>query len=357
MKKSRPLKIISCFVGAFFVAACTESSRQNKFSRSLLVGVDYESVGDSYTFQSTLEARDEVKLSAQVIGRIKSIDVQEGSQVKKNQLLYTLDQANAKKLLEAQQAKAKFDANDAKKYDYLRERGVIPEMVRNQFQTKAESSKALAEALKADLDYRNITSPIDGVVSSIGIKVGSVTNIGEPIFSIIDNSKLEARVSIPLSLSKNIRIDQPVYLYSKQTGREIQSGRINFISPLADKSTQTFLVKAILINNEGRLMHNQNVTLKIKAPNRRRLVIPDQAIFRDSGQAFVIKAVSLKHARKILNSEIKVPKKFSGLIAMQTPIQAISLGNSQSEVVSGLQNGDQIVAKNPRLISNGSLID
>ena len=83
MKKSRPLKIISCFVGAFFVAGCTESSRQNKFSRSLLVGVDYESVGDSYTFQSTLEARDEVKLSAQVIGRIKSIDVQEGSQVKK----------------------------------------------------------------------------------------------------------------------------------------------------------------------------------------------------------------------------------------------------------------------------------
>lgn len=357
MRRNPRLPAICLLIAStVLLIACGNNQVKNGQSRLSLVAVNAKPVSDWYTFQSTLEAKNEVKLSSQVVGRIKTIDVQEGSRVNKDQLLYTLDQTNARELLEAQQAKAQLDAIYARKYEYLRQRGVISQTVRDEYHTKAASSEALQKALKAALDYRVITSPMNGIVSSIDIKVGNVAEIGEPIFSIIDNSLLEARVNVPLSLSSVIKINQPVYLESKEGSHQVLRGRINFISPLADRSTQTFLVKALFENASGELRHHENITIKIKGPSRRRLLIPDQSIFRNSGQAFVFKAVSLEEAQNLLKRRVKIPKGFTGLISVQTPIEVVALGNGYSEVTSGLQDGNQIVAKNPGLISNGALI-
>jgi RND family efflux transporter MFP subunit len=350
----KPVLIIT---STLVITGCVSNNNSAIIHDFSVVTATSKPTNNVFTFQSTLEAKDNVKLAAQVVGRIRSVDVQEGNQVNKGQLLYTLEQMNEKKLKEAQIAKARLDTKNAQRYVYLNEQGAVSKKTRDEYVTKAESSLALKESLKALQDYKIITSPIKGTVTSIDIKQGSITSIGEPIFNIIDNSVLEARVNIPVSLSGIIQMNEPVALLSKQGGRRIGEGRISFISPSINKGTQTFLIKALFMNQRGKLKHHQKVTVEIQGDSQTSLLIPSQSVFRNAGQDFVFKAVGIKEAEQRLGRKINTPKGFTGRITVQTPIEVVTRGNGQSEVISGLQAGDKIVAENPRLLSNGMLIN
>ncbi len=335
------------------ITGCTNSNNKAVVSKIDITTVMMMPTNSIYTFQSTLEAKDNVRLAAQVVGRIRSIDAQEGGQVKKGQQLYTLEQIYEKKLKEAQGATAKLNAINAKRYAFLNQQGAISDKMKDEYIASAEYSQAIQESLNAMQGYKIINSPINGTVTSIDIKKGSITSIGEPIFNIIDNSVLEARVSIPVSFSDIIAINKPVDLLSRQGGIKIGEGRISFISPSVNKSTQTFLVKALFDNNVGRLKHHEKVTVEIQGDSRNCMLIPARSVFRTAGQAFVFKAVGIAEAQKLLNRKIKTSKGFKGLITVQTPIEVIPRGDGQLEVLSGLKAGDKIVAGNPRLLSNG----
>ena len=350
-------KPLFIFVSLLLFAGCKNGSRKDEISNVSLTTAITKPTNKTYTFQSTLEAKDNVRLAAQVVGRIRSIDVQEGGQVRKGQLLYTLEQIYEKKLKEAQTAKAKLNAKNARRYEFLNQQGAISDKMKDEYVASAEYSQAIQESFNAMQGYKIINSPIKGTVTSIDVKQGSITSIGEPIFNIIDNSTLEARVSIPVSFSDIIQINKPVDLFSRQGGLKIGEGRISFISPSINKGTQTFLVKALFDNNKGTLKHHEKVTVKIQGESENGVLIPTGSIFRSAGQAFVFKAVSVEEAQKLLDRQIKTKKGFKGLIVIQTPIEVVSHSRGESEVLSGLKAGDKIVAENHHLLSNGAPIN
>ena len=344
-------------VSILLFTGCANGNREGAISNVSFTTAITKPTNKTYTFQSTLEAKDNVRLAAQVVGRIRTIDVQEGEQVQKGQILYTLEQIYEKKVKEAQATIAKLNAKNARRYEFLNQQGAISDKMKDEYVTSAEYSQAIQESLNAMQGYKIINSPIKGTVTAIDIKQGSITSIGEPIFNIINNSTLEARISIPVSFSDIIQINKPVDLFSRQGGLKIGEGRISFISPSIDKGTQTFLVKALFDNNKGRLKHHEKVTVKIQSGSRNGLLIPTRSIFRTAGQAFVFKAVGVEEAQKLLNREIKTRKGFQGLIAVQTPIKVVSEGKGESKVLSGLKDGDKIVADNQHLLSNGRPIN
>ena len=65
------------------ITGCTNSNNKAVVSKIDIATVMMMPTNSIYTFQSTLEAKDNVRLAAQVVGRIRSIDAQEGGQVKK----------------------------------------------------------------------------------------------------------------------------------------------------------------------------------------------------------------------------------------------------------------------------------
>ena len=98
----KPVLII---VSILLFTGCANGNREGAISGVNFTTAITKPTSKTYTFQSTLEAKDNVRLAAQVVGRIRSIDVQEGGQVQKGQILYTLEQIYEKKLKEAQAAK------------------------------------------------------------------------------------------------------------------------------------------------------------------------------------------------------------------------------------------------------------
>jgi len=165
-------------------------------------------------------AREVVSIQPQVSGRILKIHFTDGSNVKKGDLLFTIDtrpfeaslrqaQANVskdlalKKQAEANLAKdlaqSKYGDIEAKRYATLVEQGVVSREQYDQIRSNAESLKATVEAdraaihsaeesikvdtaavdsAKVELSYCYIRSPIDGRAGQRQVDIGNVVNPG-----------------------------------------------------------------------------------------------------------------------------------------------------------------------------------
>ena len=165
-------------------------------------------------------AREVVSIQPQVSGRITKIHFTDGANVRKGDMLFTIDtrpfeaalsQAQAavakdialKKQAEANMnrdlAQARWDALQVKRYGQLVSAGVVPREQYEQLSATAESSKATVEAdraavhsadesikvdnaavdrAKVDLSYCYIRAPIDGRAGQRLVDVGNVINPG-----------------------------------------------------------------------------------------------------------------------------------------------------------------------------------
>ena len=167
-------------------------------------------------------AREVVSIQPQVSGRITKIHFTDGANVKKGQLLFTIDtrpfeaslrqaQANLskdsalKKQAEANLAReiaqAKWGLSQVERYRVLVEQGVVPREQYEQFRANYDSLKANVEAARAavrsadetmkvdaaaiesakvQLSYSYIRSPIDGRAGQRLVDIGNVVNPGGP---------------------------------------------------------------------------------------------------------------------------------------------------------------------------------
>ena len=161
---------------------------------------------------ATLDGFVNANINAQVQGYIISRDYQEGSLVKKGDLLFQIDPrpfeaalAQAKGTLakdRANQAKANADEKRARD---LFEKKVISDSERDTATAAADSSKANVEADKAavetaelNLGYTKITAPIDGLAgfanSQVGDLVGPATTT--PLTTVSQTDPIKAIVTV-----------------------------------------------------------------------------------------------------------------------------------------------------------------
>src|SRR6266571_3684290 len=209
---------------AIILAGCTNKAAQQAFDRppapvSVTVAVSQDVPTYLDAIGKTV-AREVVSIQPQVSGRITKIHFTDGANVRKGDMLFTIDprpfeanvrqaQANVsrdlalKKQAEANLAKdiaqQKYGEVEAKRYRTLVEQGVVSREQYDQVQSNAESLKATVdadratvhsadEAIKADtqavesaklqLSYCYVRSPIDGRAGQRLVDIGNVVNPG-----------------------------------------------------------------------------------------------------------------------------------------------------------------------------------
>lgn len=213
-------------VSALFLAGCTNKAAQHGFERPPApVTVSAAVMQDVPTYLDAIGktvAREVVSIQPQVSGRITKIHFTDGANVRKGDLLFTIDtrpleanlrqaQANVskdlalKKQAEANLAKSlaqlRFGEVEAKRSLTLVEQGVVSRSQYDQAKSNAESLKATVEAdraairsadetirvdnaavdsAKVQLSYCYIRAPIDGRAGQRLVDVGNVVNPGGP---------------------------------------------------------------------------------------------------------------------------------------------------------------------------------
>ncbi|MCX7913001.1 MAG: efflux RND transporter periplasmic adaptor subunit [Thermodesulfovibrionales bacterium] len=303
-------------------------------------------------------------VASKLTGRLIALTVEEGSKVKKGEIIGRLENKDAIALLDQAYANLKVAEFNLKQAEAeLHEATVIykrnQELIINGYISQAEfdasearykkalamktsaeaaieSAKATVEVSKLNVEYTLIRAPFDGVVltknadiGDIVTPIGAAANAKSALVTMADMDSLLAEVDVAESNLKQIKIGQPCEVQLDAIPERRFSGIVHMIVPTADRSKASVLVKVKLLEKDNRILPEMSVKVaflskQISEDEREPLtVINTSAIFELNGKKFVY---SIKDNRAIL-SEIKTGKTIGEM----------------SEVISGLKVGDLVV--------------
>jgi RND family efflux transporter MFP subunit len=217
----------------------------------------------------SLRALHEAALGPKETGAITAIAVEEGDRVKKGQVVFRIDAAQAD--LAVEQAKAAQSAADVQlataNLDFgrtkaLRERGSVPPDVFDQAKARvdaASSGVAQAKVLVALAQRRVanmvVSAPFDGMVTERRMNVGETATLMPPsvVLVIQDREVLELRARLPESALQHVREGSDITARFPSLG-ETRRVRIKRISPTVDARSRTIEVIADVANPDHRLL-------------------------------------------------------------------------------------------------------
>ena len=122
----------------------------------------------------TCAAYETVQVQAQVSGKILARHFQDGADVKKGDLLFTIDPAPYQAAVDQAKAQAALDQVTLKRQADLRSKGVNAPQDYDTAVANAQKSQAAAEAAQVNLDYCYIKSPINGRIGLRNVDIGNL---------------------------------------------------------------------------------------------------------------------------------------------------------------------------------------
>ena len=292
-----------------------------------------------------------VGIKAQVSGQLVQVHFKEGQDVKKNDLLFTIDrrpfeaalrQAEAalrQRQAEVEQAIANLERDTAqlanarvqeRRYRELVTRELVAREQYEQLQTNlaameatvqadraaVENAQASERAAQANVDtaklqlaYTEIRAPIDGRTGNLLVQNGNVVkaNDDNPMVVINQVHPIYVSFAVPEQYLGDIKKYGAegrlhVEVRPPHQSQTLARGELTFINNAVDQTTATIQLKATFANADNALWPGQFVDVVLTLTSRTAIVVPSHAI--QPGQqgpfVFVVKADATVDSRPVV---------------------------------------------------------
>ncbi|UYQ92314.1 efflux RND transporter periplasmic adaptor subunit [Chitinophaga horti] len=289
--------------------------------------------------QGSVDARENVDVSAKSPGVITNIYVKEGQRVSKGQTLAQIDDQVMRS--NVAEVKTQLDlANIAfEKQQRLWNQKIGTEMQYLTAKNQKESLEKRISTLNDQLALNRIVSPISGTVDAVIAKLGDQAAPGAPSFRVVNTSNLKVVANVAESYAGRVKTGDPVVIVLPDINKEIRT-KISFASKVIDPLSRTIKVE-IPLAADAALRPNMIAQLKIVdyvAPNA--VVVPVGVLQYSMGKPYVITA-----------------KKSNGkLVAERKDVELGQTYNDKAEIKSGLSAGEQIVTTGFQGLNSNDLI-
>lgn len=235
-----------------------------------------------------LTAENNIDIKSQVTGKILSCSFKQGQEVKKGDLLFTIDPRVYEAQLKQAQADLKQDLADLKYQKYivqhdqkLQLHGAISSQDYIQFLTnlqktnaKIQSAEASVDDYKINVEYCKIKSPIDGITGVRQVDPGNIVtaNTGPTLVNIKSINPLYLDFTIPednfLRLQNAMKKSKlKVLVFVDEFGiantiaGKMYTGYLKFFDNSIDNETGTIFLRAVIPNQNKELWPGQFVRL------------------------------------------------------------------------------------------------
>lgn len=237
------------------------------------VEVDAVEAGDlaeSIAVVGTLAPKFQGAVKAEYSGVIAEVFVSEWVQVARGTLLARFDTREAEASLKAARA-ARLQAEvgvaraqrELERFVKLRSAGLATQQALDDTRSAADAAQASLEAARAGEDLArtrlakaDIRAPMAGVIASRTVNPGDfIESMGSPrpMFTIVDNRRLELTVSVPSSSIAALAPGQPLPFTVDAIPGRVFEGRVTFVNPAVDEASRTMKVIASVENTDGAL--------------------------------------------------------------------------------------------------------
>ena len=263
----------------------------------------------------TLRALEQVTLSAETAGRIRSIHFDEGGVVEEGAVLFQLNDDRLQQQLLGQRAAlrmAEIRAAEAERtldrQRDLRARELVSQDEFDRVQSDRDSAHAEAEqaaaqvaVIEEEVAEMRLSAPFPGVMSTREVDRGAYVGVGDALATLYRTDPMEAVFSVPERHLARVTRGQPVRLTVAAWPDEAFEGEVTFLSPAVDEATRTLTVRAEVPNPDRRLRPGQFAQASVQiAKHADRPVVPEEALVgtREGYMVFVI-ADDRAHGRDV----------------------------------------------------------
>jgi RND family efflux transporter MFP subunit len=296
----------------------------------------------------TLNPYEEVTVSAEVDGVLKSVKVDEGTAVSKGMLLATIGDTDY--ILEVKRAEATLKQAEATlantKLEYQRKEALYREelLTKQQFddvatrlslaEAEIERARAVLNLAKEKLRKTKIYSPLSGVVKEKKVSAGDYAKNGTNLFVIIQNNLIKLTFTVTEKDVGKLRKGQDVILKVDALPDKEFEGKVNIIYPSLEERTRTLQVEAIVPNHHGLLKPSffAHVTL-YTGTARDTIVIPITSLLYEAEKVKVF----VVEGDKAKEKEVRLGGKYGEMM----------------EIVEGLKEGEEVVVVGQQNLSEG----
>lgn len=235
-----------------------------------------------------MEGSRSAKLGFLVAGKISSIAVQEGQEVRAGQVLASLDPESYRLALEIADASLGQVQDEYDRLAVLHAKGSVSESDFAKVTYGLRQAKAQRQLQAKNLSDTRLVCGFSGVLLQRGAEVGEIVPSGAPLFTVAGLDKAKAAALVPEKELHRLRIGQAAALRIDAIDTSFV-GKVVEVGALADAATRSFSVKVEVANSRHRLRPGMVARIVIATPDSSRsLFLPLTCIRRRSeGDAVV----------------------------------------------------------------------
>jgi RND family efflux transporter MFP subunit len=322
-------------------------------------------------------AQRKASVASKVTGLLVSMTVEEGSRVKKGQIIARLENEDvtaAKHQAEANLNVARHNLEQARAelQDATLSFNRNKELLSHDFVSRADydvsearykraiaavdaaeaavrANTAALQGANVNIEYTLIRAPFDAVVLTKNADVGDiVTPIGAAaeakaaVVTIADMNSLQVEVDVSESNLGNVQVGQPCEIQLDALPESRFQGLVHMIVPTADRSKATVMVKVRFIDKDPRILPEMSA----KAAFLSRAIRPEE-----------------QKPRTVVNSNAVIIHKDKNLVflvkdnrAFETPVTTGEKLGDMIEVLNGVKAGDKVVLRPVDKLRDGKRI-
>jgi RND family efflux transporter MFP subunit len=349
------------------------------------VSVEAASVSRVYPSQSFtllnasgyVVAQRKAAVASKITGRLDQLMVEEGSRVKKGEVLARLENEDARaardqaaanlKVARASLVQAKAELKDAE-LAYSRSKELVAKgyIARSDYdaaearyrkavagvaaaQAAEKASDAALQGAVVNLDYAFIRAPFDAVVLTKNADVGDIVtplgaaaNAKASVVTIADMGSLQVEADVAESNLGQVKVGQPCEVQLDAIPDTRFRGAVHTIVPTADRTKATVLVKVRFIDKDPRILPEMSARVAFLS----RAVKPGE----NTPRLAVNRSAVAKRGDRDVVFVIRQDR------AVETPVKLGGALGDMIEVLDGVKAGDRVAVKNIGKLKNGARV-
>ncbi len=295
--------------------------------------------------QGEVGTKQNVLIYPEMAGTLERIYVKKGQRVSKGQLLAKIDDGGLSSQLEQLKTQVKLNKTTFERQKRLWDQKIGSEIQYLQAKTNYEASENVVKQLESQLGKSTIHAPFTGILDDVIKNQGTVVSPGpgSEVFRIVNLSNMYIKVDVPETYLKQISKGKEAVVYFPVLEDSVVA-KIRETGNFINMGNRSFSIEIPVPNKNGLIKPNLTARVKLNDyTNTKAILIPQSIISENaSGEqyAYVCSEPNDKNEAVVTRRIIKTGKTQNGLI----------------EVVSGIENGDQIIDEGARTIKNGQKV-